>query len=144
MQFLNAERKCMRAGVRPGLQILWVRLDGPVGSTPTHFRQERRVAAGKGSPVSSFLNSRQGERDQRIALLFFSHLRVTACRDHNVLLAAGQAIRHGRGVRACRQIGAPEFFSAVSIEGAKVRIDRAGNENQPARRHNRSSQAQRS
>ena len=30
----------MRAGVRPGLQILWVRLDGPVGSTPTHFRQD--------------------------------------------------------------------------------------------------------
>src|ERR1035441_7201615 len=32
-------RKCMRAGVRPGLQILWVCLGGPVGSIPTHFRQ---------------------------------------------------------------------------------------------------------
>jgi hypothetical protein len=33
----------MRAGVRPGLQILWVCLGGPVGSIPTHFRHRPRT-----------------------------------------------------------------------------------------------------
>src|SRR5579875_1304616 len=49
----------MWAGVRPGLQILWVRSGGSVGSIPTHFRQLSPVCRlCRGWPLSSGLPAR--------------------------------------------------------------------------------------
>jgi hypothetical protein len=80
-------RKCMRAGVRPGLQILRASISsGSVGSIPTHFRQlphsrciRQRVTIGQQTAQAQTVSGDEGSEASR-----------APCRRHASCLAASR------------------------------------------------------
>src|SRR5258706_2988903 len=80
----------------------------------------------------SSLPSRQRERDDIVADLR-PQGGVTTGGDHDELFAARRTVRHGRRLRAGRQLAAPEHGPGLDIEGAQRRVTRRADEDQSAR-----------
>src|SRR5689334_10359683 len=93
---------------------------------------------------SSRFSLGQGEGDQRVAELFFGDFRVAAGGDDEVLLAGGaQAISHRRSVTAGGQLCLPQFLARFDVEAAKETVRGTGDEDEAARGHDGSAEADR-
>src|SRR5262245_35306270 len=85
----------------------------------------------------------QRKRDQRIAEGFVVFV-AAACCDHDELLARRFPLKgHRRGVSAAREFRNPKLFARIFIKRPEAAVIRRSDENQAARRHNRTTDIRR-
>src|SRR5262245_48447819 len=88
-------------------------------------------------------SSRQAERYQRVAEGFVVFVAATR-RDYDELFARSFPIKgHRRGVSARREFRDPKLLACLFIKRPEAAVIRGGDENQSARRHNRTTEIRR-
>src|SRR6266568_1706950 len=89
--------------------------------------------------------SGQREGDKRVAQGLFCDFRMAASGDHHVLFAVrAELVGHRCGVATSWKLRLPQLLACFHIEGTKVGIEGAGDENQSSRTGDGATQADRS